>query len=87
MNKQLRELLIKAKVLQICADLFAVLGVFLFAYIYFNNYSENALAAIKDPFFIVTILIPFLPAAVLAFQASRLRRQIRDAVEQKEKTS
>lgn len=85
MKEQLRALLITAKVLQFCADIFAVFGVFLFAVIYFKIYQSNPMAAIHDPTFIVTILIPFIPAAALAWAASRKRRQIRMIVEQNEK--
>jgi hypothetical protein len=85
MKEQLRAMLITAKVLQFCADIFAVFGVFLFAFIYFGNYQNNPSAALHDPFFIITILIPFIPAAALAWAASRKRRQIRVIVEQNEK--
>ncbi len=85
MKEQLRIMLITAKVLQLCADIFAVFGIFLFAYIYFNNYSDNAMKALHDPFFVVTVLIPFVPAAVLAFAAARKRKQIRALLEQNQK--
>lgn len=85
MKEQLRTLLITAKVLQLCADIFAVFGVFLFAFIYFRLYQSNPLAALQDPGFVVTILVPFVPAAALAWAAARKRRQIRALVEQNEK--
>ncbi len=85
MKEQLRAMLITAKVLQFCADIFAVFGIFLFGFIYFNNFHDNPSAAIRDPFFIVTILIPFIPAAVLAWAAARKRAKIRALVEQNEK--
>ena len=85
MKEQLRALLITAKVLQFCADIFAVFGVFLFAFIYFRHYQNNPMAALSDPTFIVTILIPFIPAAALAWSASRKRAQIRRIVQQNEK--
>ncbi len=80
-------MLITAKVLQFCADIFAVFGIFLFAFIYFNQYQSNPTAAMHDPTFIVTILIPFIPAAALAWAASRKRRQIRAMIEQNENPS
>jgi uncharacterized membrane protein len=85
MKEQLRAMLITAKVLQFCADIFAVFGVFLFAVIYFKSYQSNPAAALHDPAFVVTILIPFIPAAALAWAAARKRRQIRAIVEQNEK--
>ena len=86
MKDQLRVLLITAKMLQLCADVFAVFGIFLFAFIYFNTYSDKAMQAMHDPFFVVTILVPFIPAAVMAYAAARKRKQIRALLEQNQKT-
>ena len=85
MKEQLRLMLISAKVLQFCADIFAVFGICLFAYIYFNHWQNNPMAAFRDPMFVVTVLFPFIPAAVLAFLASRKRRKIRALLEQNPK--
>lgn len=82
MQDDLRMMLIKAKMLQMCADIFAVLGMFLFIYIYLSEYQNNVDKAMRDPTFILTILMPFLPAALLAFIASRKRKKIRALVEQ-----
>lgn len=87
MREQIRELLLTAKILQFCADIFAVFGVFLFAYIYFKNFHENPFAALSSPYFIVTVLIPFIPAAFLAYLAARKRSQIRQMIEQNDKPS
>ena len=46
MKAKLRELLIFAKIMQFCADIFAVFGLFLFAYIYFVHWQQNPLAAL-----------------------------------------
>lgn len=81
MREELKRLILTAKVLQFCADIFAVFGIILFAYIYFHNYSDNPATAIRDPLFIVTVLIPFVPAAVMAWMASKKRKQIRTLVE------
>ena len=78
---ELRKLLIAAKVYQIFADVLAVFGILLFAYIYFAHYKDNAFAALQDPFFVVTILIPFIPAAVMAWLASGKRRKVRAMLE------
>ena len=86
MQEQLKILIFSAKILQFCADLFAIFGVVLFIYIFFNNYKENPAAAVSDPFFIGTILIPFVPAAVMAWAAARKRKQIRALLEQSSKS-
>lgn len=80
-------MLISAKVLQFCADIFAVFGIFLFAYIYFAHWKDNPFAALRDPMFIVTILFPFIPAAVLAYLAARKKSKVRAALEEREKSS
>ncbi len=74
-----------SKILQFCADIFAVFGIFLFAALYFKNFHDNPMAAIRDPIFIVTILIPFIPAAVMAYLAAQKRRKIRQILEELQK--
>ncbi len=81
MREQLRRLLFTAKIYQFCADIFAIFGVCLFAYIYFENYRNNPAAAIKDPFFVVTILLPFIPAALMAWMAAKERKKIKALIE------
>ena len=85
LRQELRKLLIAAKVYQIFADVLAVFGICLFAYIYFTHYKDNPFGAIRDPFFVVTILIPFMPAAVMANLSSNKRRKIRARLEQNAK--
>lgn len=87
LKENLRELLIYSKILQFCADIFAVFGLFLFAYIYFTQWHDNPLAAVRDPYFVVTMLVPFIPAAMLAYLASKKRRKIRTLLEESEKKS
>ncbi|PZQ46058.1 MAG: hypothetical protein DI551_05845 [Micavibrio aeruginosavorus] len=84
-KEDLRVLLITAKVYQMCADIFAVFGIALFAYIYFKHFSQNPFQALRDPFIIVTILFPFIPAAVMAYIASKKRRKIRLLLEEGKK--
>ncbi len=85
MKDQIRVLLITSKVLQMCADIFAVFGICLFAFIYFKHFASNPMMAIKDPFFVITILFPFIPAAVMAFLAAQKRKKIRTLLEQSQK--
>ena len=82
MRNEIRILLMSAKVLQVCADIFAVFGILLFAYIYFTHWNNNPWLALRDPMFVVTILLPFIPAACFAFAASQKRRKIRSMVEE-----
>jgi hypothetical protein len=79
---QLKPLLMSAKITQLCADIFAVFGIFLFAYIYFKVWNNNPWMALRDPFFVSTIFIPFVPAACFAYSASKKRKKIRALLEQ-----
>ncbi len=85
MKAQLRELVFAAKILQFCADIFAIFGLLLFGYIYMHSYKDAPEMALKDPFFVVTILIPFIPAAFLAYLASNKRKKIKALLEQMNK--
>ena len=85
MKDQIRVLLITSKVLQMCADLFAVFGIILFAYIYFKHFRADPMLAIHNPAFVVILLIPFVPAAVMAYLAAQKRKKIRLMLEQLQK--
>lgn len=85
MKEQLRLYLMSAKVLQFCADIFAVFGIFMFAYIYFSRWGNKPVEAMIDPIFVVSLFIPFLPAACFAYAASKKRREIRAMLEENTK--
>lgn len=85
LKEDLRILVINAKVLQFCADIFAVLGIGLFIYLFYDNFNGRPLDAFKDPIFVVTVLIPFVPAAALAAMAAGKRKQIKALLEQNSK--
>lgn len=85
MRDQIRELLITSKILQICADIFAVFGIGLFAFIYFKHFRTDPMAAIHNPLFVVILLIPFVPSAVMAYLAAKKRKKIRLLLEQSQK--
>jgi hypothetical protein len=87
LKEQLRIQLMTAKLLQLCADLFALLGVFLFAYLYFSIWKSSLSSALHDPFFVVTVLLPFIPSAVLSYLASQKRKQVRALLEESQKSS
>lgn len=86
-KQQIRNLLIQAKVMQFFADIFAVFGIFLFVYIYLSRFQNNPMAALHDTFFIVTVLLPFIPAAVMAYIAAKKRREIRTLLEETQKSA
>lgn len=82
MKEQIRILLMTSKVLQMCADLFALFGIGLFAYIYFKHFRADPVMALQNPEFIAVLLIPFVPAAVMAWLAAQKRKKIRQLLEQ-----
>ena len=73
-----RELVLKARLFRFFSFVFACAGVIVFVALYFQNIQGSFLSALTNPFVITIILVPFLPAAVLSFKASRLERQYLD---------
>lgn len=84
-QNQLKDLSSSAKVMQFCADIFAVLGIIIFAYLYFDHWENNPWAALSDPMFVVSILIPFVPAACFAYAASKKRAKMRKLLDENKK--
>ena len=70
-----RELVLKAKIFRFFALVFALAGMVIFVVLYFQNVEGAFLSALTNPFIIFIVLVPFLPAAVLSFLASRLERE------------
>lgn len=82
MKQELQVMAVTANVLNFCATLFTFFGIVMFAYLYLSHYRDDPLRALTDPVFVVTILIPFLPAAVMSWAAARKRKQIKALLEQ-----
>ena len=70
--------MLKARLLRFFAFVFACGGIVVFIALYFQNIQGSFLSALTNPFVVTIILVPFLPAAVLSFMASRLERQYLD---------
>lgn len=81
-KKQLTQILFSARMLQLMANVFAVFGAFLFGFIYLTVYQDKPDVALRDPLIVGTILLPFLPAVLLARQASKKRKQVRSLIEE-----
>lgn len=62
-------MLIKARTYRLCSIIFALMGIVIFAFLYYQNMRGNILNALHDPYFIVVIAFPFIPAAVLSWMA------------------
>ncbi len=75
-KQEARELYLKSKIYRIVAIIFAIVGLGLFGQLYFKQYNGDLAKALSDPFFIVTILFPFLPAIILSLISTRLEKKV-----------
>ena len=55
---------------------FAVIGLLLFIFMYIRYIEGRFYEAMQDPSVIVILIVPFIPAAVLSFIASRLEKKL-----------
>jgi hypothetical protein len=78
-------LFVTARILQFCADVFAVFGLFMVAFIYFTHFKGQVFDALSDPTSIALVITSFLPAAVMAWQASKKRKQAKTLLERSRK--
>lgn len=76
--------MLKARLLRLFAFVFAFVGVILFVVLYFQNIEGSFWSALTNPFVVTILVVPFLPAAVLSFMASRLERQYLDKYARKD---
>ena len=51
------------------------MGFGLFLYLYLGRYEGRATFPLENPFIISLFLIPFLPAAILTYMASRVEKR------------
>lgn len=72
-----RSLLIKSRLYRLFALAFALMGVVIFVYLYFQHVEGQLFQALRDPFTIAIILIPFLPAVVLSLMAQKLEQKFK----------
>jgi hypothetical protein len=75
MDQKAYELVLKARLLRLFARIFAVVGLIVFVGLYMKNVNGGLFSALTDPFVIVILVVPFLPAAVLSWKAARLEKQ------------
>ncbi len=71
-----RALLVKARMYRLVSLIFAVMGLVVFAIMYFQNMQGDFIGAMRDPFFIVIVVFPFLPAAILSWMAARAEKKL-----------
>lgn len=78
-------LVVKARFYRLAALIFAVMGLFVFAIMYFQVSNGNFLAALRDPFFVVVVIFPFLPAVILSWMAARAEKKLGNLLESRRK--
>ena len=84
LKRDARELLIKARLYRFFAMTFAVFGVIIFLFLYFKHIDGRLLESLTDIKTVIIILVPFLPAAVLAAMASRTESKFYNLVHKSE---
>lgn len=67
--------MLKARLLRFIALIFAIAGLLIFLALYIRNVDGTLLSALTNPFTIFIVVVPFLPAVVLSWMASRLEKQ------------
>lgn len=70
-----RLLIANARINRFFALVFALGGLAVFMMLYFRYINGGMLDALKRPSTVMIILIPFLPAAILARKSSKLEKQ------------
>src|SRR5690606_12348205 len=71
-RQKARELLLKARIYRFFAAAFAVAGLTVFLVLYFREVEGDFSQALQRPSLVAIILLPFLPAAFLAWLSARL---------------
>lgn len=61
----------KSKLYRFFAFVFALLGFGIFAFLYAQKSMGHIWEALRDPFTILILVFPFLPAIVLSWMATR----------------
>ena len=84
-KKELRAVLVKARMYRLASIIFALMGVVVFAVIFFQNMGGDLLGALRDPIFVVIVGFPFLPAAVLSWIAARMEKKLARLLESSSK--
>lgn len=59
----------------------ALVGLAIFAVLYFKKIDGNLVEAMSDPWTLVVVLFPFLPAVVLSFLAERAQARFIDFIQ------
>lgn len=80
-RRKARELIIRVKLYRLLAVLLAVLGLLIFASLYYEYIQADLMAALTDPKTVMFVLVPFLPAAIIAWIARGEEKKLTKTIE------
>ena len=80
-RKLARELTLQAKFYRASASLFLFVGALIFAVIYFSKVDGHVLESMRKPLLVISLIMPFLPAAVLAKRADKAHKKFKALLE------
>ncbi|NCC21734.1 MAG: hypothetical protein EOM26_04630 [Alphaproteobacteria bacterium] len=72
----------RSRVYRMAGLLFAAAGLVVFIVLYLQQMDGDLSRAFREPFFVVMLLVPFLPAAFLSIVSRRLERKYLKMVDQ-----
>ena len=78
-----KEYLLKSKFYKGAALVFVVLGLVIFMILYVANIEGHMMEALKNPFTIFIVVVPFMPAAVLSLLADKNEKKYFKSIEKK----
>lgn len=67
-----QELIVKAKLYRLFAFVFALTGLVIFGVMFKQQTDGSVFSALTNPFIIVMVLFPFMPAVFLSLRAKKL---------------
>lgn len=76
-----RELLIRARLYRLFAYIFGATGVGLFAYFYHTHKSDSVVETLANPVIIIFMVVPFLPALMLALKARKYETKLLETID------
>jgi hypothetical protein len=71
-----KELLVKAKIYRFLAGMFAVVGLIIFAIVFTSKFDGKIINALQNPYIVIAMVMPFLPAVVLSFMAAKADKKL-----------
>lgn len=70
-----RELIIKARIYRFLGLVFAILGLVMLIALFMRNVEGSLFSSLTNPYIVVMILFPFLPAIVLSMRARSFEKK------------